>query len=121
LLSPAGESWQPGEVEMNAKIKLASRLVTLLMAMTLVMAGAPSLAKNHYEQNEPEHTEHSTERDRLDLEDQDKGYTTEYFFSLSRGIMKSTMDPALKPAVLILTVPLDLAFLPFAAIGGFLR
>jgi len=98
-------------------------LVASLMVATLVLAGAgPAFANSHDEASSEQVEQHpSQQRDRLDLEDQDKGYTTEYFFSMSRGIMQSTLDPALKPAVLLLTVPLDIAFLPFAAIGGFLR
>ena len=56
-------------------------------------------------------------QDALNLEEK-QGYTTEYIFGLSKGTMRSTLVPALKPFVLIFTVPLDLAFLPFAAIAG---
>ena len=59
-------------------------------------------------------------RDTVDLEDH-SGYTSEYIFGMTKGIMRSTLTPALKPVVLLLTVPLDLAFLPFAALGGFFR
>jgi hypothetical protein len=59
-------------------------------------------------------------RDSVDLEDHG-GYTTEYIFGMTKGVMRSTLTPALKPVVLLLTVPLDIAFLPFAAIGGFFR
>ena len=40
---------------------------------------------------------------------------------MTKGVMNSTLEPALKPVVLVLTVPLDIAFLPFAAIGGLFR
>ncbi len=60
-------------------------------------------------------------RDSLDLEQRDGGYTTEYIFGLTKGLIRSTLEPALKPAVMILTVPLDIALLPFAALGGFFR
>lgn len=56
--------------------------------------------------------------DKLDVEDR-QGYNSEYIFGLSKGIMKSTLVPALKPFFLIFTAPLDLAFLPFAALAGF--
>lgn len=59
-------------------------------------------------------------RDTLEVEEHG-GYTSEYIFGMSKAIMRSTLTPALKPAVLLLTVPLDIVFLPFAAIGGFLR
>lgn len=57
-------------------------------------------------------------RDTLELEDR-SGYSGEYIFGMTKGIMRSTLTPALKPVVLLLTVPLDLVFLPFAAIAGF--
>jgi len=47
------------------------------------------------------------------------GYNSEYIFGLSRGVANSTMTPAVKPLLFILTIPLDLVLLPFAAIGGF--
>lgn len=59
-------------------------------------------------------------RDSVDLESHG-GYTTEYMFGMTKGVMRSTLTPALKPVVLLFTVPLDIAFLPFAAIGGFFR
>ena len=59
-------------------------------------------------------------RDTVDLEEHG-GWTGEYIFGMTKGVMRSTLTPALKPVVLLLTVPLDLAFLPFAAIGGFFR
>ena len=56
--------------------------------------------------------------DKLDVEDR-QGYSSEYIFGMTKGIMKSTLVPALKPFFLLFTVPLDLAFLPFSAIAGF--
>ena len=49
------------------------------------------------------------------------GYTSEYIFGMTKGVMRSTLTPALKPLVLLFTIPLDLVLLPFAAIGGFFR
>jgi hypothetical protein len=57
-------------------------------------------------------------RDSVELEDR-SGYSGEYIFGMTKGLMRSTLTPALKPVVMILTVPLDLVFLPFAAIAGF--
>ncbi len=54
----------------------------------------------------------------VQLEDR-SGYTTEYLFGMSRAVADSTLHPALKPPVFLLTIPLDIVFLPFAAIGGF--
>jgi len=45
-------------------------------------------------------------------------YNDEYIFGLTRGIADSAMHPAAKVLLFPLTVPLDLAFLPFSAIGG---
>ncbi len=59
-------------------------------------------------------------RDTQSVEDHG-GYTGEYIFGMTKGLMRSTLEPALKPVFLIFTVPLDLVFLPFAAIGGFFR
>ena len=45
-------------------------------------------------------------------------YNDEYIFAATRGVANSTLIPALKGPLFILTVPLDLVCLPFAAIGG---
>lgn len=45
-------------------------------------------------------------------------YNSDYLFGMTRGVTGSTMHPAAKLPLLVLTVPLDLALLPFAAIGG---
>ena len=54
----------------------------------------------------------------VQLEDR-SGYTTEYLFGMSRALADSTLHSALKPAVFLLTIPLDIACLPLAAIAGF--
>ena len=54
----------------------------------------------------------------VQLEDR-SGYTTEYLFGMSRAVADSTLHGALKTPVFLLTIPLDIAFLPFAAIAGF--
>ena len=46
-------------------------------------------------------------------------YTTEYLFGMTRGVAGSTMVPALKVPLFLFTIPLDIVFLPFEAIGGF--
>ena len=53
------------------------------------------------------------------LDMRDDGYNTDLIFSMTKGVAASTMIPAIKPFFVLLTLPLDLAFLPFAAIGGF--
>ena len=56
--------------------------------------------------------------ERLDVEDR-QGYNSGYIFGMTKGVARSTLVPALKPVVALFTIPLDLAFLPFAAIMGF--
>lgn len=46
-------------------------------------------------------------------------YDSSYLFAATRGVADSTVVPALKLPLFLFTVPLDLALLPFAAIGGF--
>ena len=45
-------------------------------------------------------------------------YNSDYIFGMTRGLTGSTLHPAAKVPLLVLTIPLDLALLPFAAIGG---
>jgi hypothetical protein len=46
-------------------------------------------------------------------------YNTDYLFGMTRGVTNSTIHPAAQVPLLVLTIPLDIVFLPFAAIGGF--
>jgi hypothetical protein len=45
-------------------------------------------------------------------------YNDSYIFALTRGVASSTMVPAAKAPLFVLTVPLDIVLLPIAAIGG---
>lgn len=45
-------------------------------------------------------------------------YNSSYIFALTRGVADSTMVPAAKVPLYVLTVPLDIVLLPIAAIGG---
>ncbi len=45
-------------------------------------------------------------------------YNGSYIFAMTRGVAGSTLVPAAKAPLYLLTVPLDLVLLPFAAIGG---
>ena len=102
------------------------RFVASLAILALVFAGAPALALDSAasapsiaaEQPLPPSV---LAYDNLDLEDHDKGYTSQYIFGMTKGVMRSTLMPAFKPMVMLLTVPLDIVFLPFAALGGFFR
>jgi len=53
----------------------------------------------------------------LDLEDH-QGYNADYLFGMTRGVAGSTLHSAVKPLLMVITIPLDVALLPFAAIGG---
>ena len=46
-------------------------------------------------------------------------YNSDYLFGITRSVVNSTIVPAGKVPLFLLTVPLDIVFLPFAAIGGF--
>jgi hypothetical protein len=46
-------------------------------------------------------------------------YNSSYIFGMTRGLADSTIHPAAKAPLFLFTVPLDLVFFPFAAIGGF--
>ena len=45
-------------------------------------------------------------------------YNNAYLFAMTRGVADSTMVPAVKAPLFVLTVPLDIVLLPFAAIAG---
>jgi hypothetical protein len=45
-------------------------------------------------------------------------YNSEYLFAMTRGVANSTIHPAGQLPLFLFTVPLDIALLPFAAIGG---
>jgi hypothetical protein len=106
-------------------MKRAGKLgLVAMIVMTMSLMGAPVLAldaspsESRSGMSAP--SPYVMAYDSLDLEDH-QGYSSEYIFGLTKGVMRSTMVGALKPMVLLLTVPLDIAFLPFAAIGGFFR
>ncbi len=48
-----------------------------------------------------------------------QGYNSDYLFGLTRSTARSTIVPAAKVPLFLFTIPLDIALLPFAAIGGF--
>jgi hypothetical protein len=53
----------------------------------------------------------------LDMRDDE--YNTEYIFGMTKGVANSTWIPGVKVVLFIVTIPLDIVLLPFAAIGGF--
>ena len=56
-------------------------------------------------------------KDALVLESRE-GYNSEYIFGMTKAILNSALHPAVKPMACVVTVPLDLVFLPFAALLG---
>jgi hypothetical protein len=49
---------------------------------------------------------------------QDDQYNSDFIFGMTRSVANSTLIGAVKPVLFLVTVPLDIVFLPFAAIGG---
>ena len=100
-------------------------VLAAVLALAVLAAASPAFA---FAPSEPEaqpsieavqtYSPYVMAYDKLDVEDR-QGYNSEYIFGMSKGIMKSTLVPALKPFFLIFTAPLDLVFLPFSAIAGF--
>ena len=45
-------------------------------------------------------------------------YNSSYMFAATRGVAESTMVPAAKVSLYLLTIPFDIVVLPVAAIGG---
>jgi hypothetical protein len=45
-------------------------------------------------------------------------YNSSYIFAVTRSVADSTLVPAAKVPLYLLTVPVDLVLLPFATIGG---
>ena len=46
-------------------------------------------------------------------------YNSAYLFGMTRGVANSALAPGVKVPLFVITVPLDIVFLPFAAVGGF--
>lgn len=107
-----------------------TRLVGLVALVSFALFALPAAAlgpdvregngRYFWEYEQPaNHVEVLAAKDTVELES--RGWTGEYIFGMSKGLMRSTLEPAIKPIFLLFTVPLDLVFLPFAAIGGFFR
>ncbi len=115
-------------VSKGAAALIRSLTGALMAALLLSLAAAPALAfspetpaddsTSVVEQPVQTYSPYVMAYDKLDVEDR-QGYNSEYIFGMTKGIMKSTLVPALKPVLAIFTIPLDIAFLPFAAIIGF--
>lgn len=46
-------------------------------------------------------------------------YTTDYYFATTRAVANSTIVPAGRVPLFLLTIPIDVVFLPIAVIAGF--
>lgn len=51
--------------------------------------------------------------------EEEGAFNSDYLFGMTRGVAESAIHPAVKAPLFLLTVPLDIVFFPFAAIGGF--
>ena len=96
-----------------AVLTLLGILLLSLPAATIAEEAAVTVP-----QPSPEHAEHATGQDAFDLEKDSRRRSSEYIFGMTKAIRRSTLYPALKPAVWLVTIPLDIVLLPFAAIGG---
>jgi hypothetical protein len=50
--------------------------------------------------------------------EEESWYNSSYIFAFTRGLAGSTLHPVAKAPLFVLAIPFDVAFLPFAAIGG---
>lgn len=115
----SGQSWS-----------LAQRLLALLSIMILAFAAVGCAGSGGSGGDEPaagaaEQTDSGREGSRplepryQPREPQPKPwYNSDYLFGMTRGVTGSTIHPGAQVPLLVLTIPLDIVFLPFAAIGG---
>ena len=89
----------PAAAESEAGRPTAAEQLIQMASVEVASAAAPTGASN------------------LVLED-NQGYNPDYIFGMTKGVANSTIHDAVKPVLMLFTIPLDLAFLPFAAIGG---
>lgn len=47
------------------------------------------------------------------------GYDSSYLFAMTKAVANSTMVTAIKPPLMLVTVPLDIILLPVSLIAGF--
>ena len=100
---------------------LAGLLAVLPLALAHPAAGEPADAAVRVAQADPasEGGTGKLEARYSPREPEEKSwYNSDYIFGMTRGVTGSTLHPAAKVPLLLLTVPLDLALLPIAAIGG---
>jgi hypothetical protein len=92
-------------------------LVRALVLITLAIA-SPVLAADDADEEESESGRLRPTYEPRPPPEKDV-YTTDYLFAITRAVSESTLVPAAQVPLYILTVPLDIAFLPMEAIAGF--
>jgi hypothetical protein len=102
----------------------AAALIVLALGLTVLSAGISGCASDGGAA-EPAPTAAEDGSGRLEPRYQPREplpepfYNNSYLFGMTRGVTNSTIHPAAQMPLLILTIPLDIVFLPFAAIAGF--
>ena len=100
------------------------RLALCAWLLAAVTAGAPAGARAEAEPPlviaEAQGTEPGELRPRYQPvpPEEESWYNAGYIFALTGSVARSTLAPAAKAPLFVLTVPLDIVLLPFAAIGG---
>ncbi len=99
---------------------LSSALCVILVAAAFVLFSTSTAAADTRTSATHRTTaDHGGSDGRPGLDMREDEYNSDYIFGMSKGVANSTIHPAVKPLFFVVTIPLDLAFLPFAAIGGF--
>jgi hypothetical protein len=118
----------------NHHDRFVGRLLAVLVALSIVLAPVAWAADEPAPSSEPTQTEvgqaaaddsqfHTDGRleptyPPREPEPPPGWYNASYLFGMTRSVAASTMSPGAKVPLFVLTVPLDIVFLPFAAIGG---
>ncbi len=108
---------------MNGAITI--RVAVAALVVCTALAGRPAIADDFVDDAVVQLAQDDGTRPR-ELEprytpapvEEPSSYNSSYIFGMTRGVADSTIHPAGKVPLFVLTVPLDLVFLPFAAIGG---
>ena len=109
---------------MKACRRNSSRVGLVAMVALAAMAGASSAIPASAPQSETIVVAQAEESGELKPrytpvpEEPKSWYNSSYIFGMTRTVAQSTMVPGAKVPLFVLTVPLDIVFLPFAAIGG---
>jgi len=89
-------------------------LLALLLGAVLAVAPLPGI-----EQAGPGMANATIEAPPKPPPPEQPGYNPEYLFATTRTVAYSTLPTALKTPLFVLTIPVDLALLPVAAVAGF--